>query len=49
MLVPAWRGLEGLSARVRRIQGGRLRWYILSVIFTLLALLFYLTNAGTAR
>jgi hypothetical protein len=29
------------------VHGGRLRWYLLSVIFTLLALLFYLTRAGS--
>jgi hypothetical protein len=47
-VVPAWRALERLSLRLRGIQGGRLRWYLLSVIGTLLALLYYLTIARTA-
>jgi hypothetical protein len=44
-VLPSWRALEWLSLRLRGIQGGRLRWYLLSVIFTLLALLIYLMNA----
>jgi hydrogenase-4 component B len=44
-VLPAWHALERLSLRLRGIQGGRLRWYLLSVIFTLLALLIYLMNA----
>jgi hydrogenase-4 component B len=47
-VVPAWHALEWLSAQLRGIQGGRLRWYLLSVIFTLLALLYYLTIARLA-
>jgi hydrogenase-4 component B len=45
-VAPAWRGLERLSRRVRAVQGGRLRWYLLLVVFTLVALLYYLTRAG---
>jgi hydrogenase-4 component B len=45
-VVPTWRALERASGRLRGVQGGRLRWYLLLVIFTLLALLYYLTNAG---
>jgi hypothetical protein len=44
-VVPAWRALGRASVRLRGAQGGRLRWYLLSVIFTLLALLYYLTIA----
>jgi hydrogenase-4 component B len=44
---PFWRALEQTGARLRAVHGGRLRWYLLSVIFTLLALLFYLTRAGS--
>ncbi len=47
-VVPAWRALERLSIRLRGIKGGRLRWYLLSVIFTLVALLYYLTTARHA-
>ncbi len=49
VVLPAWRRLGRLSVRLRALQGGRLRWYLLSVIFTLMALLFYLTTAGHAR
>jgi hydrogenase-4 component B len=44
-MLPAWRALERASQRLRGIQGGRLRWYLLSVVFTLLVLLYHLTNA----
>jgi formate hydrogenlyase subunit 3/multisubunit Na+/H+ antiporter MnhD subunit len=47
-VVPAWRALQRVSGRLRGIQGGRLRWYLLLVIFTLLALLNYLTHARGA-
>jgi formate hydrogenlyase subunit 3/multisubunit Na+/H+ antiporter MnhD subunit len=47
-VVPAWQVLKRMSARLRDFQGGRLRWYLLSVIFTLLALLYYLTIARHA-
>jgi hypothetical protein len=48
VVLPAWRRLGAASLRLRALQGGKLRWYLLSVIFTLLALLFYLTTAGRA-
>jgi len=48
VVVPVWHELERVSLRLRRIQGGRVRWYILSLIFTLLSLLFYLTNSRFA-
>jgi hydrogenase-4 component B len=47
-VLPAWRLLCRTGDRLRGIQGGRLRWYLLLVIFTLLALLLYLTKAGRA-
>jgi len=47
-VLPAWRLLCRTGDRLRGIQGGRLRWYLLLVIFTLVALLFYLTKAGRA-
>jgi NADH:ubiquinone oxidoreductase subunit 5 (subunit L)/multisubunit Na+/H+ antiporter MnhA subunit len=40
--LPAWRALESLSQRLRGWQGARIRWYLLSVVATLLALLYYL-------
>ena len=46
VVLPAWRMLGLTSVLLRGMQGGRLRWYLLSVIFTLVVLLFYLTNAG---
>jgi hydrogenase-4 component B len=45
-VLPVWRLLGRTSVVLRGLQGGRLRWYLLSVVFTLLALLFYLTKAG---
>jgi hydrogenase-4 component B len=48
IVLPAWRRLGQASVRLRALQGGRLRWYLLSVILTLLVLLFYLTTAGHA-
>jgi hydrogenase-4 component B len=41
-VLPTWRGLESLSQRMRQWQGGRIRWYLLSVVATLLVLLYYL-------
>jgi hydrogenase-4 component B len=46
VVLPAWRLLEATSLRLRSMQGGRLRWYLLSVILTLLGLLLHLMNAG---
>ena len=46
VVLPVWRLLGRTSVVLRGLQGGRLRWYLLSVVFTLLALLFYLTKAG---
>jgi hydrogenase-4 component B len=41
-VLPAWRALGRASTRLREMQGGRLRWYLASVILTLLALLSYM-------
>jgi hydrogenase-4 component B len=46
LVAPAWAALRRLDVHRRWIQGGRVRWYLLAVIFTLLALLFYLNTAG---
>ncbi len=40
--LPTWRALESLSQRLRGWQGARIRWYLLSVVSTLLVLLYYL-------
>ncbi len=40
--LPIWRALENLSRRLRGWQGARIRWYLLSVVATLLVLLYYL-------
>jgi len=47
-ILPAWHLLGRTSVRLRGMQGGRLRWYLLLVILTLLVLLVYLSNAGGA-
>ncbi|MEO8140810.1 MAG: proton-conducting transporter membrane subunit [Gemmatimonadota bacterium] len=44
-VLPLWRELSRVSVRLRAVHGGRLRWYLLWVVFTLLALLYYLPNA----
>jgi hypothetical protein len=41
-VLPAWRALERLSRRLREWQGARIRWYLLSVVATLLFLLYQL-------
>jgi NADH:ubiquinone oxidoreductase subunit 5 (subunit L)/multisubunit Na+/H+ antiporter MnhA subunit len=45
---PLWGALARAAARLRVLQAGRLRWYLLYVILSLLALLVYLWT-GTAR
>jgi formate hydrogenlyase subunit 3/multisubunit Na+/H+ antiporter MnhD subunit len=40
--LPTWRVLENLSRRLRGWQGARIRWYLLSVVATLLVLLYHL-------
>lgn len=44
VVLPAWRWLQGLSRRVRQWQGTRIRWYLLWVIATLVALLVRLAG-----
>jgi NADH:ubiquinone oxidoreductase subunit 5 (subunit L)/multisubunit Na+/H+ antiporter MnhA subunit len=47
---PAWRQVTRLSREARLLQAGRLRWYLLYVILTVLALLLYIGRApGAAR
>lgn len=43
--LPLWARVQRAASSLRVIQTGRLRWYLLYVIFTLLALLFYLWMA----
>jgi hydrogenase-4 component B len=42
VVLPAWWALGRLTRRMRGWQGARIRWYLLSVISTLLVLLYYL-------
>jgi NADH:ubiquinone oxidoreductase subunit 5 (subunit L)/multisubunit Na+/H+ antiporter MnhA subunit len=39
MVLPVWRRLGGINRRMKGIQGGRIRWYLLSVVLTLVFLL----------
>ena len=41
-VLPVWWALGRLTGRLRGWQGGRIRWYLVLVIATLLGLLFYL-------
>jgi hydrogenase-4 component B len=41
-VLPAWRRIVGLAGEARLLQAGRLRWYLLYVILTLLTLLLYM-------
>jgi hydrogenase-4 component B len=47
--LPAWRKLENLSQRLRGWQRARIRWYLLSVVATLLTLLYYLMQWKDAQ
>jgi len=44
-----WRRTRAAASRLHFLQTGRLRWYLLYVIVTLLLLLAYLRTAGGAR
>jgi hydrogenase-4 component B len=44
-VVPAWRQVRRMAHEVRMLQAGRLRWYLLYVILTVLALLLYVGRA----
>jgi hydrogenase-4 component B len=46
---PVWRRLARLAHEARLLQAGRLRWYLLYVILTVLALLLYLGHTAAAR
>jgi hypothetical protein len=39
IVLPVWRRLGGINRRLKTIQGGRIRWYLLSVVLTLIFLL----------
>jgi hypothetical protein len=41
---PLWRWVQGASARLRVLQAGRMRWYLVYLLMTLLALLLYLAS-----
>jgi hypothetical protein len=41
-VLPAWGAVERLTQRLRGWPGARIRWYLLSVVSTLLILLYYL-------
>ena len=45
-ILPTWRRLGRSSAQLRAMQGGRLRWYLLCVVLTLLILLFSLPGGA---
>jgi len=49
LVFPVWRRIGMLAHEVRLLQAGRLRWYLLYVILTVLALLVYLDRAPGAR
>ncbi|HEU5168895.1 MAG TPA: proton-conducting transporter membrane subunit, partial [Gemmatimonadales bacterium] len=46
---PAWRRVGRLAHEARLLQAGRLRWYLLYVILTVLALLLYIGRTPGAR
>jgi len=49
VVFPAWRRIGRAAREARLLQAGRLRWYLVYVILTLLALLIYLGGARGAR
>jgi hypothetical protein len=49
LVFPVWRRIGELAHEVRLLQAGRLRWYLLYVILTVLALLIYLGRTPSAR
>jgi hydrogenase-4 component B len=42
LVLPAWRRVGRMAQEARFLQAGRLRWYLVYVILTVLALLFYI-------
>jgi NADH:ubiquinone oxidoreductase subunit 5 (subunit L)/multisubunit Na+/H+ antiporter MnhA subunit len=49
VVVPVWRRIGRIAREARLLQAGRLRWYLLYVILTLLALLLYLGRTPAVR
>ena len=49
LVFPVWRRIGRIAREARLLQTGRLRWYLLYVILTVLALLLYLGRAPGAR
>ena len=49
VVFPAWRRIGRVAREARLLQAGRLRWYLVYVILTLLALLIYLGGTRGAR
>jgi hypothetical protein len=49
LVFPVWRRIGVLAHEARLLQAGRLRWYLLYVILTVLALLVYLDRTLGAR
>jgi NADH:ubiquinone oxidoreductase subunit 5 (subunit L)/multisubunit Na+/H+ antiporter MnhA subunit len=48
MVSPAWRQVGRMAREARLFQAGRLRWYLLYVILTVLALLLYMGRSPEA-
>ncbi len=46
---PVWRVVDKAGQGIRAVQSGRIRWYLLAVVFTLVVLLLHLATRGTAR
>ena len=49
VVAPAWRQVGRVAREARLLQAGRLRWYLLYVILTVLALLLYVSRTPGAR
>ena len=49
MVFPLWRRIGRIAQEARLLQAGRLRWYLLYVILTVLALLLYLGRTPGTR
>jgi hypothetical protein len=49
LAAPAWRQVGRMAREARLLQAGRLRWYLLYVILTVLALLLYMGRTPGGR
>ena len=49
LMFPGWRQVRRLAGEARLLQAGRLRWYLLYVILTVLALLLYVGRTPGVR